>query len=188
KPGPPHPGASLAKPGSPHPASLAVDELLRDVTVERTRRSGPGGQHRNKVESAIVVVHTPSGVRAEASERRSQHENKDMAVGRLRLRLALEVRTPPLAEGPSPLWRSRRMGDWKSGAGKIVVSEKHPDFPAIVAEALDFVIAREMDVKAAAAELGVSSSQLVKLLGAAQPALSNVNAARTQRGMPPLKS
>lgn len=175
-----------------HPAALPLDDLLREVTMERTRRSGPGGQHRNKVESAVVALHVPTGVRAEASERRSQHENREIAVARLRLRLALDVRSaPPLARAddaappahaPSALWRARR-----TGAGKMVVSDKHPDFPALVAEALDAIGGRAHDVRAAADDLGVSTSQLVKLLAAAQPALQRVNEARKQAGMAPLK-
>lgn len=141
----------------------------------------------------------PSGVRAEASERRSQHENREIAIARLRLRLALEVRSAPLAppvdtppgdapppgprEPPSALWRARR-----TNAGKLVVSEKHVDFPALVAEALDSLRGREHDVRAAAEDLGVSTSQLVKLLGAAQPALQRVNEARQRAGMAPLKA
>lgn len=165
----------------PHPASLSEELLLRECQLERTRRSGPGGQHRNKVESAIVATHLPTGVRAEASERRSQEQNRDMAVTRLRLRLALDVRRPLSAE-PSALWCARR-----TAAGKFSVSDQHIDFPALVAEALDCVVAREYDVRAAAEGLGVSTSQLVKLLSAAQPALRNVNEARVRAGMPPLR-
>ncbi|MFQ5748458.1 MAG: peptide chain release factor family protein, partial [Planctomycetota bacterium] len=77
-----------------HPARLPVEELLREVRVERTRASGPGGQHRNRVATAIRLTHLPTGVQAQASERRSQNENRLQAIQRLRLRLALEVREP----------------------------------------------------------------------------------------------
>ncbi|MFN5707736.1 MAG: peptide chain release factor family protein, partial [Planctomycetota bacterium] len=59
-----------------HPASLPEEKLLADCDVVRTRRGGPGGQHRNKVETAVVITHRPSGVSAEANERRSQAENR----------------------------------------------------------------------------------------------------------------
>ena len=53
-----------------HPAQYPVQRLLAECEINRTRGSGPGGQHRNKVETAIVVVHLPTGLRGEASERR----------------------------------------------------------------------------------------------------------------------
>ena len=60
-----------------HPASLPYDELIRECEVRRQRRSGPGGQHRNKVETGIFIEHKPSGIRAEATEQRSQAKNQD---------------------------------------------------------------------------------------------------------------
>src|SRR4051812_33083495 len=107
----------------PHPAALPPDDLLRQCGMRRTRRSGPGGQHRNKVETAVILTHAPTGVQAEANERRSQAENLRMALFRLRVNVALEVRQPD-ASFPSPLWQSRCRG------GRIVVSGEHDDFPA----------------------------------------------------------
>ena len=48
---------------------------------------GPGGQHRNKTESAVRLVHRPTGVTVTATERRSQLQNRAAALGRLRERL-----------------------------------------------------------------------------------------------------
>src|SRR5262249_27924451 len=42
-----------------HPAARAPDALLAECEVRRTRRSGPGGQNRNKVETAVVLRHLP---------------------------------------------------------------------------------------------------------------------------------
>src|SRR5437867_1918085 len=91
-----------------HPAALGARELLAECEKCFTRRSGPGGQHRNKVETAVVLVHRLTGVRAEANERRSQARNRQVALHRLRLKLALEIRQPAVGEqAPSALWRSR---------------------------------------------------------------------------------
>ena len=62
-------------------------ELLAECRVEVRRDSGPGGQHRNKVESAIRLVHEPPALVVTASERRSQHANRTLALERLRARL-----------------------------------------------------------------------------------------------------
>lgn len=159
-----------------HPAALPVDQLLAHCLVRRGRRSGPGGQHRNKVETAIVVEHTGSGVRGEASERRSQEQNRKQAVQRLRINLAVEIRRPIHVQGyvPSELWRSRVRGS------RIEVSPEHEDFPALLAEALDVLTAHEMGVKDAAGQFGVSSTQLVNLLKLEPRALKHVNQRRRE--------
>ena len=90
-----------------HPAALPVEKLLTDCEIKKTRSGGPGGQHRNKVESAIVITHLPSKIVGQAGERRSQHENREVAVGRLRLNLAVGWRNPLIDEqAPSELWKA----------------------------------------------------------------------------------
>lgn len=54
-----------------------------DLAFETFRGSGPGGQHRNKVETAVRVTHLPSGLVAESSVHRSQSQNKKEALSRL---------------------------------------------------------------------------------------------------------
>jgi protein subunit release factor A len=159
----------------PHPAQLPIDQLLADCSFQRTRRSGPGGQHRNKVETAVVVEHMPSGIRAEANERRSQEQNRQVAIQRLRVRLAIEVRTTPPAD-VSKLWRSRTTG------GKLSVNVEHTDLPAMLAEALDTIVVNDFDLATAADCLGVSSSQLVKFLKLEPAALAAVNRQRQALG------
>lgn len=158
-----------------HPAALPTAELLACCTIERTRRSGPGGQHRNKVETAVVITHKSTGVRAEAAERRSQAENLAKATFRLRVKLALAVRTP--AAVPSALWQSRAAG------GQIAVNPEHHDFPALLAEALDLLAQTGWSPTAAGEVLGVSGSQLVKLLKLENEALALVNARRRELGL-----
>lgn len=51
-----------------------------DLQIQTYRASGPGGQHRNKVESAVRVTHTPSGLTVSCAESRSQHQNKKLAI------------------------------------------------------------------------------------------------------------
>ena len=59
----------------------------RDFRFESMRASGPGGQHVNKVNSAIRVIHLPTGLTAMAQEERSQHMNKKLALTRLLARI-----------------------------------------------------------------------------------------------------
>jgi hypothetical protein len=163
-----------------HPAALPPDSLLTNVQEMHARRSGPGGQHRNKVQTAVVLVHRPTGIAAEAAERRSQAENRRVALGRLRLKLALEHRSPaPTAT--SPRWQARLRGR------QLAVSADHDDYPALVAEALDRLQAHALDMPATAAVLGVTATQLLKLFKKAPAAWTTLNRLRVGQGLPVLK-
>ena len=61
--------------------------LKEQVVVETYRSSGPGGQRKNKTETAVRLKHLPSGVMVIATEHRSQAENKKLAFERLLKRL-----------------------------------------------------------------------------------------------------
>jgi ribosome-associated protein len=74
---------------------------------------GPGGQHRNKTESAVRLVHRPTGVTVTATERRSQARNRAAALERLRAALVPLARRPRVRRPTRPgrAARERRLGD-----------------------------------------------------------------------------
>lgn len=163
-----------------HPAALPLDDLLEDCDVTRTRRSGPGGQHRNKRDTAVVITHRPSGHTGEAGERRSQPQNHAIALMRLRTTLAANVRIgEPYA--PTELWRKRCKN------GRIVVSTNHDDFPGVLSEALDALARVDYDFAAAGEHLGCSTAQLVKLLRDVPEVLQHANRIRHDTGQPKLR-
>lgn len=67
--------------------SIEVEINPADIDVSFTRSSGAGGQHVNRTESAVRVVHRPTGIAIFAQEQRSQHQNRDIAMKRLKARL-----------------------------------------------------------------------------------------------------
>jgi hypothetical protein len=166
----------------PHPAAIATDELLRECDLEFLRRSGPGGQHRNKVETAVRLVHSATGVKAQACERRSQAGNRRVAAFRLRINLALDVRRPVDPQSaPSDRWRERSAG------GLVRVNPSHDDFPALLAEALDTVSVFDGDVTRAAGRLECTPSQLIRFLKKDSRSIGLVNGWRKTNRMRPLK-
>lgn len=85
--------------------------LERDCTIGFFTAGGPGGQHRNKVETGVRLVHQPSGIMVTATERRSQYANREMAFARMAERLEKVQRRhiPRIPTRPSVASRERRL-------------------------------------------------------------------------------
>jgi protein subunit release factor A len=104
------------------------DALLAECRIETFRAGGPGGQHQNKTESAVRLTHLPTGITVTARDSRSQHRNRQIALGRLRV--ALEERSRP--EVPriptrTPPSEKRKRMDEKRRRAEIKRARKKPD-------------------------------------------------------------
>ena len=71
----------------PEAEDVEIEINPADLTVETIKSSGAGGQHINKTESAIRLIHKPTGIVIECQDERSQFKNRDRAMKILRAKL-----------------------------------------------------------------------------------------------------
>ena len=104
------------------------EALLAQCRVETFRSGGPGGQHQNKTESAVRLVHLPTGIRVIAREERSQHRNRGVALLRLRERLAKlnQVQVPRKSTKVPRAAKKKRL-EAKKRQGEVKRLRKPPD-------------------------------------------------------------
>ncbi|MDA0270959.1 MAG: peptide chain release factor-like protein [Chloroflexi bacterium] len=162
---------------------LDDDALLAQCEVDRFRASGPGGQHRNKTDSAVRLRHRPTGLESVAVESRSQHDNRTSALRRLRVTIAAALRESIEIEryAPPPGLAGVIRG------GRISVAQRNPRYPAVVAEVFDLVEACGWRLSDAAMLLSVSTTALGRFLEADPVLFRAANGRREALGMTPLR-
>ena len=90
--------------------ALALDDeaLLKACEVDYFIASGPGGQHRNTTASGVRLTHPPTGLSVTGTERRSQSQNKGVALERLREGLQALTYVPKKRHKTKPTKGSQR--------------------------------------------------------------------------------
>ena len=109
--------------------AFSTDKLVleKEVEIQTYRSGGPGGQHRNKADTAVRLHHPPSGVTVTATERRSQSMNRELAFERLIERLEKLNFRPKKRRATKPTRSSqrrrvdskKRRGTLKKARGKV---------------------------------------------------------------------
>lgn len=143
------------------------EELFRQCGMEAFKGSGNGGQKRNKTSSSVRLRHAPTGITVTDCSGRSQHQNRHEALKKLRVQLALNVRTVT-----------------PSAPERAEVSIDSADYPLWTAAMVDHLFKNEFSLKDTAESLGLSSSKLVKMLYRDPVLWQAVNRFREQAGLP----
>jgi hypothetical protein len=157
--------------------------LLAECELDTYRGPGPGGQKRNKTDSAVRLRHKPSGLIVVAGESRSQAENRSRALRRLREALALRLRRPvPPGEIPPAI------AEATGKDGRLRVGRRDGRYLPAAAAALDVLQAESGSVSAAAARLGLTTGNLSSFLTADADLIAAANAIRAGFGLKRLRN
>ncbi|XP_020519014.1 uncharacterized protein LOC18427833 isoform X1 [Amborella trichopoda] len=164
---------------------LTDHELMAQCEMDTFKASGPGGQHRNKRESAVRIKHLPTGIIAQAVEDRSQHKNRVSALARLRTLLALKVRNAINLDGYEPPLELLRILPEKSTIrGPDVGPQIGPNnakFALGMQALLDLIFAVDGSISDAAKYLGLSTGALSRLILSDDSLRAAVNELRTSK-------
>lgn len=170
---------------------MSDEELMEQCDMGTFKASGPGGQHRNKRESAVRLKHLPTGIIAQAVEDRSQHKNRASALSRLRTLIALKVRRPINLEDYTPPVELLQILPLKSSVrGKDVGPQIGPNnskFSPGMQALLDLLFAVEGSVSDAAKILGLSTGALSRLILSDDSLRTAANELRASKGLKPLR-
>lgn len=169
---------------------LSDAQLLAQCEVDTYRASGPGGQKRNKTSSAVRLRHPPSGLIVIAEESRSQHENRERALRRLRRALFLKLRDElsPEQLRPEQLAQHDDFRGVRVGDGRLVLGRKDPRFWPAVGVVLDVLQALAARVSEAAQALGISTANLIDFLNSDPKVWEQANQLRAHFGHKPLRN
>lgn len=106
---------------------LPADELVRQCRAEAFHASGPGGQGVNTADSAVRMRHVPTGITVVSRESRSQLQNRERCLQKIRAELARRARKPKSRHATKPTRASvRRRLDEKGRRSQLKRMRRRP--------------------------------------------------------------
>lgn len=139
--------------------------LLEHSRQEFFVATGNGGQKRNHTNTAVRICHLPSGVVVTDCETRSQQRNREIALHKLRLEIAMKIRGPEL---PQP---------------DCGMNMNNPKYPLLVAWLMDVVVKSELEPRIVAEKTGLSRTGILKLLARDTQLWQYFNRLRNKAGL-----
>ena len=150
--------------------NLSDEELIKLCKIDFFKATGPGGQKKNKTESAVRLTLNEPQVTASASEDRQQSVNRARALKRLRLQIALE-------------WRE----EFQPWDDQWDMNPKNPRYPLFAAFLIDALDDSDWQVSTAAQNAGVSTGKFIKLLSRSDQLWQYVNQQRQKKNLKSLR-
>ena len=161
---------------------LPPDELLlAQCDIDTYRASGPGGQKRNKTESAVRLRHRPTGLSVIAEESRSQPENKARALRRLRKAMAIRLRNAAADGVPAEVMACL------DKRGRLDVGQRDARYLPAVAVILDVFASCHASVGDTARRLGITTGNLSSFLTDVEEVMTEANRLRATFSLKPLR-
>ena len=142
--------------------------LLENCRQEFFVATGNGGQKRNHTNTAVRLIHTPSGVTVTDCETRSQQRNREIALRKLRHEIAMKIRGPKIV-----------LSDFK-------MNMNNPRYPLLVAWLMDTLTDSNLEPKLAAEKSNLSRTGILKLLARDTQLWQYFNGLRAKAGLPAL--
>jgi len=174
---------------------LLCDEtaLLKDCRVDTYKSPGPGGQRKNKVATAVRLVHEPSGISAQGQQTRSQQRNKTLALRNLRMHIACSYREPKdltqlaLPDEIAECFQRPTPGSRQHAELRLSLPSGNRRFWPVAAFVLDVFDAAEGQLSRASGALGISTANLAAFLRTHRHLLAAAQAIRKAHGHSPLR-
>ena len=151
--------------------ALDDDALLKKCRIDNFRSTGPGGQHKNKTDSAVRLTLNELQISASADESRSQHQNRLQALKRLRREIAYQL-------------REDNIETWDDDVKMNIDNPRYPFFLGIVIDAL---VSTEYKLGDSARLISITTGQLNKALQRDKRLWDFVNQERQKLGLKTLR-